>query len=62
MEELINLKKGSKIIKRSKANYDANKEHWQRRGFSLVKQGIEKSAEIVKLKPKPKPKKKKGKK
>ena len=59
MEELISLKKGSKIIKRTKANYEANEAHWKARGFSLVKQGIEKSADIVKLKPKPKKKKRK---
>ena len=58
MEDLISLKKGSKIIKRSKDNYNANKEHWKRRGFNLVKQGIEKTADVVKLKPKKKKRKK----
>ena len=59
MDEMITLKKGNKIIKRTKANYEANESHWKIRGFSLVKQGIEKGADIVKLKPKPKKKKRK---
>ena len=58
MANLISIKKGSKIIKRSKDNYNANKEHWKRRGFSLVNQVIEKTADVVNLKPKKKKRKK----
>ena len=65
MEALVTLKKGNKIIKRSKANYEANEAHWKTRGFSLVKENaktnIAKAENIVKLKPKT-TKKKKGKK
>ena len=63
MEEMISLKKGNKIIKRAKANYEANIQHWKNRGFSILNEApekkiIEKAKNIVKLKPK----KKKGKK
>tara|TARA_R100001082_G_scaffold82719_1_gene49544 strand:+ start:303 stop:497 length:195 start_codon:yes stop_codon:yes gene_type:complete len=64
MEEMVSLKKGSKIIKRTKANYEANTQHWKNRGFSVVndkapeKKIVEKAKNVVKLKPK----KKKGKK
>ena len=62
MEEMISLKKGNKIIKRSKANYEANEAHWKTRGFSLVKENIktniEKVQNVVKLKPKKKKRKK----
>tara|TARA_B100001123_G_C14523657_1_gene715304 strand:+ start:162 stop:350 length:189 start_codon:yes stop_codon:yes gene_type:complete len=62
MEEMISLKKGNKIIKRSKANYEANEAHWKIRGFSLVKENIktniEKVQNVVKLKPKKKKRKK----
>ena len=65
MEALVTLKKGSKIIKRTLANYEANANHWTKRGFSLVKENaktnIAKTENIVKLKPKT-TKKKKGKK
>ena len=65
MEEMVSLKKGNKIIKRAKANYEANESHWKVRGFSLVKENaktnIAKTENIVKLKPKT-TKKKKGKK
>ncbi len=65
MEEMVSLKKGNKIIKRTKANYEANIQHWKKRGFSLVKENakpnIAKAENIVKLKPKT-TKKKKGKK
>jgi hypothetical protein len=64
MEEMVSLKKGNKIIKRTKANYEANMQHWENRGFSVVndkapeKKIVEKAKNVVKLKPK----KKKGKK
>jgi hypothetical protein len=64
MEEMVSLKKGNKIIKRTKANYEANMQHWKNRGFSVVndkapeKKIVEKAKNVVKLKPK----KKKGKK
>ena len=64
MEKMISLKKGNKIIKRTKANYEANTQHWKNRGFSEVndkapeKKIVEKAKNVVKLKPK----KKKGKK
>ena len=64
MEEMVSLKKGNKIIKRTKANYEANIQHWKNRGFSVVndkapeKKIVEKAKNVVKLKPK----KKKGKK
>ena len=35
MEQMITLKKGKKIIKRSKANYEVNKQHWKTRGLSI---------------------------
>ena len=65
MEQMITLKKGKKIIKRSKANYEVNKQHWKNRGFSVVNNKapaekiVEKAKNVVKLKP---GKKKKGKK
>ena len=46
----VNLKKGSKIIKRSKSDYEANKNVWEHIGWSLADDKPEK------------PKKKKGKK
>jgi len=46
----VNLKKGSKIIKRNKNDYEANKNVWEHRGWSLADDKPEK------------PKKKKGKK
>ena len=46
----VNLKKGSKIIKRNKDDYEANKNVWEHRGWSLADDKPEK------------PKKKKGKK
>ena len=64
MEQMITLKKGKKIIKRSKANYEANTQHWKNRGYSVVnnkapeKKIVEKAKNVVKLKPR----KKKGKK
>ena len=70
MEEIVSLKKGSKIIKRTKANYEANINHFATRGFTLVSDKvkevkkvndkvIDKAKNVVKLKPK---KGKKGKK
>tara|TARA_B100000029_G_scaffold376148_1_gene370683 strand:+ start:64 stop:258 length:195 start_codon:yes stop_codon:yes gene_type:complete len=58
MEEMVSLKKGNKIIKRTKANYEANIQHWKNRGFSVVndkapeKKIVEKAKNVVKLKPK----------
>lgn len=50
--ELIKLKKGNKIIKRYKSDYQNNKEAWDKKGYSI--------ADVT---PKvDKPKKKKGKK
>ena len=34
--DFVNLKKGNKIIKRSKIDYDSNKKDWENRGYSLV--------------------------
>ena len=51
---MITLKKGNKIIKRSKANYEANTQHWKNRGFSVVnnkapeKKIVEKAKNVVK--------------
>ena len=65
MEEFVNLRKGNKVIKRTRANYEANEEHWTNRGYSLtnnkphVKKIIEKTENIIKLKPKKKTRKKK---
>ena len=44
---LISLKKGNKIIKRTKNDYEANKDVWEKRGFSLVnnEKKIEKKVE-----------------
>jgi len=39
----VNLKKGSKIIKRSKDDYEANKKVWEHRGWSLEEDKPEKS-------------------
>ena len=56
---LISLKKGNKIIKRTKNDYEANKDVWEKRGFSLVnnekkieKKLEKKTAKIIPLKKK----------
>ena len=36
MIELVKLKKGDKIITRTKFNYEKNFIHWQLRGFELI--------------------------
>lgn len=36
MTELVKLKKGDKIITRTKFDYEKNFIHWQLRGFELV--------------------------
>ena len=45
--DFVNLKKGNKIIKRSKIDYDSNKKDWENRGYSLVnnQKKIEKKVE-----------------
>ena len=56
---LISLKKGNKIIKRTKNDYEANKDVWEKRGFSLLnnqkkieKKVQKKTAKIIPLKKK----------
>ena len=36
MTELVKLKKGDKIISRTKFDYEKNLIHWKLRGFELV--------------------------
>ena len=36
MTELVKLKKGDKIITRTKFDYEKNFIHWQLRGFELI--------------------------
>ena len=57
--DFVNLKKGNKIIKRSKIDYDSNKKDWENRGYSLVnnqkkieKKVEKKTAKIIPLKKK----------
>ena len=53
---IIKLKKGDKIIERTKDDYDKNKDTWTHRGYSLV----EEKSFLDKIKKKA-PKKKKSK-
>ena len=59
----IKLTNGKKTITRSKEQYEANKNHFQMRGFKPLtdkpKKIIEKDENVVKLKPKKKTRKKK---
>lgn len=57
--ELVKLKKGDKIITRTRFDYEKNLIHWKLRGFELVKdKPIEDKPKIDKVE---KPKKKKDK-
>lgn len=38
MIELVKLKKGDKIITRTKFDYEKNFIHWQLRGFELIEE------------------------